>query len=158
MKNTKKTGLKTGTIFSIVSFLLTFTIAIPMFTVMPAIFTDTLILELFPEISYSQSCKISLLVFVMLLLVTLILTKRNIKKSVEQNQQTNALKITFTMLILYFIMHPIGYYIVMWFSGFPVDALNAMMSLYSFPFISLLFVLIGFLMDWYRNKLTMKNG
>ena len=153
MNENKNIGLKIGAVFSIVSFLLTFTIAVPMFSVMPAIFSENWIREIFPGISYAQGCIINLWIFVILFLVVLFLIKKNIKKGVHQKKQTNALKITLTMSVFYFLVHPIGYYIFMWFSGFPIDALNAMMSIGSFPFTSLSFVIIGFFMDWYRvNK------
>lgn len=148
----KNEGVKIGTIFTIVSFFCTFTLVVPMISVMPAILWEYVISQLFPEFLYATNCILSLFTFSALFLVAIVSTRKSIRNLAKNVQKVSTQKITTTMLIFYVLVHPIGYYLLLWSLGFPIDALNSMVSVGSFPFSSLAFVSIGFLIDWYSKK------
>ncbi|WP_447951387.1 hypothetical protein [Chryseobacterium koreense] len=154
MKTTKNIALKTGAVFSVLSLLFTFTIVVPMFSIMHALFLQQAIEMIFPEMDYATGTQIMFLFFGALFLIILFLLMKRIKTLAGKNQNIRLGESILIMFIFYIIIHPLGYYLLLWLQGFPVDALNAIMSVASFLFSSLPFVLLGFMMDWYWKKLN----
>ncbi len=157
MKDDKNLGLKIGAIFSIVSFLFTFTIAIPMFSVFPSAFLEQAISSVFPSLTNVDTGIITILVLAVLFLSALVFILKRVEKSVNENRKLKTSEIIVVMLIFYIIIHNLGYYTLLGISGFPIDALNTLLAIASFPFSSVLFVLIGFMMDWYWKKTAKTN-
>ena len=157
MKNGKNLGLKIGAICSIVSFLFTFTIAIPMFSVFPSLFLEQAISNILPNLPSNYSGIATILVLSVLFLVALLFTLKRVKKSAQENRKLKGSEIIIMMLIFYLIVHNLGYYIFLGLNNFPVDALNAIYSAITFPFSSLSFILLGFLIDWYWKKTGSEN-
>lgn len=157
MKNGKNLGLKVGAIFSVVSFLFTFTIAIPMISVFPSELLGQGISLIFSSSSF-KTIGITTLSFLAVLLIALLMfTFKKVKKSAEENRKLKISEIVIIMVIFYLVVHNLGYYIVLAANNFPIDALNTIMSVISFPFSSLSFVLLGFLMDWNWKKKALLN-
>lgn len=144
----KHIGLKTGIVFSIISLLCAFTLFIPVYTVFPALFLEQFITDTFGT-TYQNGSKITLLILVLLFIVALYITMRIIKNRAAKGSAISIKETTVVMLVLWLIVHSLGYYLLLWYEGFPLDALNAMMSVASFPFTSLSFATIGLLMDSY---------
>ncbi len=152
MKNSKNFGLTIGAIFSIVSFLFTFTIAIPMFSVFPSEFLNQGISAIFPNLPHSSVGMITISILLIIFLVALVFTLKKAKKSAEEKRKLKASEIIIIMLVFYLIVHNLGYYILLGIANFPIDALNTLMGVVSFPFSSVSFVLIGLLIDWYWKR------
>lgn len=152
MKNNKNLGLKIGGIFSIVSFLFSLTMVIPMFTVYPSVFLEQRIYSVYPNLTNLNSGFIKILFFVILFLLALFFTLKRIEKSVNENRKLKTPEIIVLMLIFYLIVHNLGYYIFLGINSFPSDALNMLSAIITFPFSSISFVLIGLMMDWYWKK------
>lgn len=117
--------------------------------VMSTLIVESLISKVLPDISYVNNYKISIIIFILFFILILIITMVSIKKLAIKGYKMSFKRIVFTMILFSFFLHPLGYYLVLWIYGFPIDALNTMNSIVSFPIISLSFILIGFLMDWY---------
>lgn len=156
MKNDKNLGLKIGAIFSIISLLLTITVAVPMFSVFPSEFLNMGISGIFPSLSHENTGIITILILSAIFASSLIFTLRKVKKSAEEKRSFNASGVVVVMLVFYLIVHNLGYYILLGISNFPIDALNTIMGVVSFPFSSLSFVLLGLLMDWYWKKTALE--
>lgn len=151
MKSKKNIALKIGAIFSIVSLLLTATFFVPMFSIFPAYFLEMFITDAF-SLSHKTGGIATTLIFGILFLIILFFAMRIAKTRAERGEELTKKEIIIVMLITFFIVHPLGYYVLLWTGNFPVDALNSIMSLFSFPVTSLSFVVIGFLMDRYWKK------
>ncbi|KMQ70469.1 hypothetical protein [Chryseobacterium koreense] len=158
MKTTKYLALKTGAVFSVLSLIFTFTIVVPMFSIMHALFLEQAFQLIFPEMNYANGGKITLLFFSVLFVITLVLLTKRIKTLVWKHQNIRLGESILVMLIFYAIVHPIGYYLLLWLQGFPVDALNSIMSVISFLFSSFAFVILGFVIDWYWKKLNNREN
>lgn len=156
MKNSKNLGLKIGAIFSIVSFLFTFTIAIPMFSVFPGAFLEDALYSILPDQPHHYYGIATILILVVLFLVALLFTLKRVKKSAQENRKLKRSEIIIIMLIFYLIVHNLGYYIFMGMNNFPLDALNTLMGVITFPFSSLSFILLGLLIDWYWGKINLQ--
>lgn len=156
MKTEKKLGLKIGAIFSIVSFLFTFTIAIPMFSVFPGEFVIQAFYDILNvpngDMTYGTAGFAALFVFALLFIVALFFTLKIVRNLAKDKQNLKTSEIIVMMLVFYLIIHNLGYLILRAIDGFPIDALNVMGGIISFPFSSVLFVLIGLLIDWYWKK------
>jgi len=83
---------------------------------------------------------------------------KKLKKIAETNHKLGIMNVICMMVLFYFIVHNLGYILLLAFNGFPIDALNALYSIISFPFSSISFVILGFFMDkqWdkYQNKVN----
>lgn len=151
MKSKKHTALKIGAIFSGISLLLTLTFFVPMYCILPAYFLDVFVTDVF-SLSNKTGGKVTTLILGILFLSALYIAMRIVKIRAEKGEEMTKKEIIVIMLIIFAIVHPLGYYLLLWATNFPIDALVAMMSIFSFPVTSLSFVVIGFLMDWYWKK------
>lgn len=145
-------GLKTGAIFSIFSLLSAFTIAIPMFSVFPSIYLHQAISYIFPKLSFVYVEIATFFILTVLFVLVIVFTFIKVRKCANEYRRLKLWEVLVMMLVFYVIVHNLGYYIVLAISNFPIDALNSIMAVVSFPFSGLFFVLLGFLMDWYWKK------
>lgn len=152
MRTDKNLGFKIGGIFSLVSFLFAFTLVIPMYTIFPSVILDQAINTISPTITSLGSGMITILILVILLLLALIFTLKRVEKSINKDRKHKTTEIIILMFIFYFIVHNLGYYLFLGINSFPIDALNMIYAAITFPFSSLSFVIIGFMIDWYRKK------
>lgn len=148
-----------GAIFTLVSFISTFSIFIPMYTVMPAALLEQAISNIFPLLTVAQiGAFMTFLLFFMLVVIILGMFYRIRKLSKKQERQS-ALEIIGFMLIIWLIAHSFGFYLF-WgiVQGFQTDALYLISSVYSFPFLSFFFIFLGYLMFMYQKKCQNDNN
>lgn len=157
MKKIKTLGLRIGAIFCVVSFLFTFTIGIPMFSVFPSEFLNQAVSGVFPSLSHEASSIITIVLLFILFAVAIFFTLKIIKNLANEREKLKVSETVVIMSIFYFIIHNLGYYFLLGISGFPIDALNTLMAVVSFPFSSLLFLAIGYLMDWYWKRVSVSE-
>lgn len=157
MKNNKNSGLRIGIIFSIVSFLLTFTMFVPMFSVFPAELFGQAVSSAFGSLTHRLSGFITTLILAAIFALVLVLILKRVKKKARRNKKLKTQEIIVSMLIFYVVVHNLGYYIFLALNNFPIDALNTLLGIISFPFTSLLFIPFGFLMDWSWKKANRLN-
>lgn len=150
--NAKYTGFKVGIIFTVCSFILTFTFITPIFSVLPGIIFETISSNLVSNEPYSNVRKLTILLLSIITFGYIIFSIFYIKKLIAVNQIITKEKIATLMFIFYLFVHPFGFYIywgyVMDFRG---DGQLIFASISSFPFSSLSFVFLGLLIDWTKN-------
>lgn len=148
MKNKKHPGLFIGTIFSLLSILLTFTLVVPMFSVLPGFFIQDFLSKVFPYLVYENNGMLVLIALLVIfsLAMHLALRRKNLwKDKVPKNRR---IEIGIIMLVFYFIVHPLGFYLFWGFClNFKSDAQIIFDSVFSFPISSLSFLLIGYCLD-----------
>lgn len=159
MKSNKHLGLKIGAIFSLVSILLTFTLAVPMFSVLPGFFLEQGLFQFLPSWSSEDLAILVIAILFLFALLALYFSFKWIKGKVLKNQNLKSLEIVIIMIGFYFIIHPLGFYIF-WglYLDFENDAQLIFNSVMSFPFSSITFILLGFLLDRYILKLKQFNN
>lgn len=150
--NSKFTGFKVGIIFTVCSFILTFTFIIPIFSVLPGVIFETISSNLVSNEPYSNVGKLTILLLSIITFGYIIFSIFYIKKLIAVNQIITEEKIATVMFIFYLFVHPFGFYIywgyVMDFRG---DGQLIFAAISSFPFSSLSFVFFGLLIDWTKN-------
>ncbi|MNK00650.1 hypothetical protein D3C87_184390 [compost metagenome] len=157
VEKSKNLGLKIGAVFTVISFLLTFTLAIPLASIIPALFIEQKLSDIFSNLTYPKIGLMMIFLLSLLFLLILVLVFGNVKRRAKQKMSLHAGNLMLTMCVFYLIVHSLGYYLF-WgiYLHFKTDAQLAFNSVYSFPFSSLSFLLIGFLLDWYSKKLRTK--
>ena len=150
MKNNKHLGFVIGGIFSLISILLTFTFAVPMLSVLPGFFLQDLISDLFPNLTYEESGKVTTAVLLIVFCLAIFFAFRRVNTWKDKTAKNRKIELVIIMLIVYLLVHPLGFY-TYWalYLNFKSDAQIIFDSLVSFPFSSLSFVLIGPLVDYY---------
>ena len=148
----KNIGLKIGAGFTVGSLLLTLTIAVPMLTVFPSELLRQKLQGISERISDQQAGAITIGLFAVFLLLALVFTWHKVIKIARVKQHLKGAIIAVTMFVFYFIIHNLLYYILLGLIDFPLDALNTFMAVYTFPIGSLLFILIGWLIDQTYKK------
>lgn len=146
-----------GAIFTIVSFISTFSIVVPMYTVMPAALIEQAASNSFPFLTAAKTGITMILLLFSLLVMALIVTFYRIKKLSKVHQRQSTIEIIGFMLTFWLFAHSLGFYLF-WgvVQNFSIDALYLISSVYSFPFSSFFFIFVGFLMYKYQVKCQKK--
>lgn len=148
----KNNGLIVGTIFTVCSFLLTFTFVVPIISVLPGVFFETISKAIVSNDPYSNVGKLTILLLTVLLLLAIILTIVYTRKRTPANETLSKGRLTLIMFAFYFIVHPLGFYIYWGLNlNFRSDGQLIFAAVDSFPISSFAFVLLGLLIDWIRN-------
>ena len=153
MWKSKHKGLIIGIYFTLISLLLTLTIFMPFIVVYPFGFIENTINSVITGLSTVQSGSIMITILSLLLILFLIFSYRYIRNKVNHGEEITTWQRVFIMVIFFVLIHPFGCYLS-WglLSNFKPDALYLFNSLVSFPFTSLLFVLLGFTIDYWGEK------
>jgi len=151
-------GLKIGAVFSIISFLLTFTFIIPILSVLPGCLVELIASKLVNNTPYSNVGKLTILIFVVILLTFIVAIIFATKILAEKKLKLRKFEVILAMFIFYFIIHPLGFYIY-WgiFLHFVRDGQLIFSAVTSFPYSSLAFILLGFLIDLTWTKFYNPN-
>lgn len=147
-KTSKNNGLIVGAIFTVCSFLLTFTFVVPVISVLPGVFLEATAKKIISNNPYSNVGKLTTLLLTIVFLVEIVLILLYTHKKASEKQTVSKGKIMLFMFAFYFIVHPLGFY-VYWglFLNFRGDGQVIFAAVVSFPISSLLFVLFGLLID-----------
>lgn len=153
-------GLKIGLIFSVLSFLLTFTYIVPIFTIIPASLIELIAENFVNKDPYGNVGKVTILIFVLLLILFLFLTLKAAQNIANKGLHLKWAEIVLAMFIFYFIIHPLGFYIY-WalFLNFKSDGQLIFEAITSFPYSSIGFVILGLIIDlvWKKEFKVSKN-
>jgi len=146
-------GLIIGAIFTGVSLLLTVTFIVPIISVSPGIIFEAIAKKLINNEPYSNVGKLTILLLGLIFLLTLILCLMWIRKTVTKGEQISKGRIIGVMLLIYFIVHPLLFYIYWGVAlNFRSDGQLIFRAIKSFPISSFVFVLIGLSIDKVKNK------
>ncbi len=96
-------GLKIGATFSLLSFLLTFTYLVPVFTVIPGSIIELIAENFVNKNPYSNVGKVTILIFVLILIIFLLLVLTGIKNMANKGIHLTWVEVVIEMLIFYFI-------------------------------------------------------
>ncbi|GAE65413.1 hypothetical protein H3Z85_04465 [Chryseobacterium indologenes] len=149
----RNSGLKIGATFSLLSFLLTFTYLVPVFTVIPGSIIELIAENFVNKNPYSNVGKVTILIFVLILIIFLLLVLTGIKNMANKGIHLTWVEVVIEMLIFYFIIHPLGFYIY-WglFLDFRSDGQLIFSAITSFPYSSIGFIIFGILIDQVWKK------
>lgn len=143
---------KIGSIFGIISFFLTFTIVIPMFSILPAVILEY-VAELFLGDSWMlKGMSISIVLFLFLIAISLYFFRKFvIHYKTNRNDWRDNLIIYFILLSL--IIHPLFFYL----SFAPTwnglrDGQVIMQTFKTFPISSLSLIAVGMIIDFLLAK------
>lgn len=152
--NQQKNGAIIGGIFTAVSFLLTFTFVVPIFSIMPGVLIESMMSSIVDNEPYSNVGKATLATLGAMLVVSLIIILIAARKIKFTNGHIVAI-----MISEYFIIHSLGFY-VYWATslGFRGDGQLIMGGLFSFPVSSFGFVALGALIDSFKLKPVEKDN
>jgi hypothetical protein len=142
-------GLKIGIIFSLISFALTFTFLIPIFSVIPGSLIELISSYFVDKNSYSNVGKLTILILSGILILYLTIVLALIKNIAKKKSELKKSEIILMMFIFYFIVHPLGFYIY-WamFLNFANDGQLIFGAVTSFPYSSITFIILGIIMDF----------
>ncbi len=157
MYKESKNGLLIGTLFTICSLFASFTIIVPLISVLPGVFLEAISKEIVPNDPYSNVAMLTIFLLVLALIATLILNIREIKQDALKHQPLSKGKVAELMAVFYLIVHPLGFYIY-WglYLDFPNDGQLLFSASKSFLISSCSFVLFGVLIDWTRHTTAKK--
>jgi hypothetical protein len=151
--NNVNNGIIIGAIFSLCSFLLTFTFIIPVFSVVPGAFFELLSSSIVSNDPYSNVGKLTILFLAVALVVIIKLSLFRVEKWTLEHQFLTKKKVISLMMVFYFVVHPLGFYIYWALClNFRSDGQLIFAAVYSFPVSSLSFVVFGFLLDLKRDS------
>jgi len=149
--NNSYIGLKIGAIFTLISLLLTITFVVPAFSMLPGAVIES-IAKIFVKNNPSNLAKLTLVIlasiFVLLIIATVIYTK----KQGNKKNGLSKMEIISIMLIFWLIVHPLVFLVYL-----GVDCDNCsdgqviMESIRTFPISSLIFIMIGAIIDIVEN-------
>ena len=150
-------GLIIGTIFTGVSLLSTATFIMPIISVVPGSIIESLASGIVSNDPYSNVGKLTIKILSVIFVFTLILCIVSIVNKIEKSGQVFQRQIVLIMLLMYFIVHSLGFYIY-WglVLHFESDGQLIFAAVISYPFSSFAFVLIGLLIDFVKNKALTK--
>jgi len=137
-----------GGLFTVGSFLLTFTFMIPVFSIMPGTLIESMMASILGTEPYSSVGIATIIVLLILLVIWVLFCMAQSKKRVLQNGQ-----IIGFMAILYFIIHPLGFYLYWAIAlDFRNDGQLVFAAVDSFPVSSMGFLIFGVLIDGVKLK------
>lgn len=141
-------GIAIGAIFMLASLLFTFTLVVPMLSVIPGAFLESIMASIVDNEPYSNVGKATILVLSSMLIISMIFVLVISRQMVFRNSHIIAI-----MSFEYFILHPLGFYIY-WatFLDFRNDGQLIFGAVSSFPISSLSFVVLGLLIDLIKKK------
>jgi hypothetical protein len=155
-------GLGIGIIFTIGSLLLAFTYFVPIISVLPGAYVESIAKGLIDNDPYSNVGKLTILLLTIVFFGTLLFALIQIRKTILSGRQVSKTKITIIMTVLYFIVHSLGFYIYWGLAlNFRSDGQLAFAAVDSFPKSSWTFIPIGLIIDGVKNfklKQTNKSG
>ena len=156
MRKDNYRATKIGAVFTVVCIALTFTYLVPVFVLLPAAtFYEGLAKAIAPQ-SHVGKVSMQLLAgtFAMCMLPMLYSAWRTARKGCVMGKG----EIIGYMLLLCFIVHPLGFYAYWGFKlNYRMDGQIIFASVDSFPISSLFFVVFGFVLDTVANY-TKPNG
>jgi hypothetical protein len=136
---------------------LTFIFIAPLISVFPGSLVETIAAQTVDNSPYSNVGKLTIELLTTVFFGILILSLLNIRKTAENTGQVSRRRIIGIMLLLYFPIHSLGFYIYWGLTmDFQGDGQLIMASLITYPISGLFFVPIGLLIDWVKNKYTLK--
>jgi hypothetical protein len=150
---TKNIGTITGLLFSFFSFIATWTIVIPILSIIPAAFIEGLLADILGRNPYS---KVGVATIISLFLLTIIISMMLLKfisKKTKQQEQIGGLYMFTFLLIFFFLIHPLFLYLY-WATelNFRNDGQLIFSAVITFPFSSCMFLPIGLLLDKYISR------
>ena len=139
--NTRNLGFKIGLIYCILSFLLTFTFLIPIFSVMPGSLVELFASYFVKNDPYDNVGKATITIFLIILVVFLFLVLYGIRNIASKGVYLKSPEIILFMSIFYFIIHPLGFYLYWaFFLNFRGDGQLIFGAVTSFPDSSISFI------------------
>jgi hypothetical protein len=146
-------GLIIGALFTVGSLLLTATFVAPIISVLPGMVFETIAKNYINNDPYSNVGKLTILMLTITFLLTLILCLISIKSKTSKGEEISNRRIIATLSIMYFLVHSLGFYIY-WGAvlDFRSDGQLIFSAIISYPVSSFMFVFIGLLIDWVKNK------
>jgi hypothetical protein len=145
-------GLLIGTIFSFGSLLLSLTFFVPIISVFPGVILESLASALVDNNPYSNVGKTTIVLTTILFLVVLFLALFNIRRITLKGVKVSKTRITLIMVLMYLIIHPLGFYIY-WGQvlNYRSDGQLIFSAVESFPKSSWAFIVIGLIIDGVKN-------
>lgn len=146
----KYNGTIIGAIFTVASILLTFTFIIPIISIIPAAYIESLVASVVDNEPYSNVGKATINIFLglLILFITIVLIKS------RKNRLSN-IQIFWIMIIAYFIVHSLGLYIYLGVSlNYRSDGQLIFAAVESFPISSFGFFGIGLLIDFVKKPIV----
>ncbi|MDH6310401.1 hypothetical protein M2451_003288 [Dysgonomonas sp. PFB1-18] len=141
-------GLKVGSIFTIVSMLLTITIIVPAFSLIPGAIVEGIVSAFVDNEPYSNVGRVTIIVMSVIFAIMLIATIYYVRKQVINDREVTKIKIALIMAMSYLIVHPLVFYIYWAIKlDYRSDGQLIMGSFYTFPISSLWFFILGLIID-----------
>ncbi len=152
--NQQHNGTIIGGIFTLGSLLLTLTFFIPILSVIPGVYIESIISSIIDNEPYSNVGKATILTLVIILILSLIIILFKSRKTKFKNGHIFGI-----MVFEYFIIHTLGFYIY-WATSlnFRSDGQLIFGAVTSFPISSFGFLGLGILIDMVKtNKINDKS-
>lgn len=149
--NKKYSGTFFGAIFTIGSLLLTLTFVIPIISILPGVFIQSIVASFFGDVSEMIIGKYTIITLFILLFVSLSVVLIKVRKLEVKN-----IHILGVLIFEYFIIHPLGFYCYWAISlNYRSDGQLIFGAVSSFPYSSFGFLLIGILIDLVKNRTSL---
>jgi hypothetical protein len=146
--NQQYSGTIIGGIFTTISLLLTLTYIIPIISILPGAFIESIISTFIENEPYSNVGKATIVVLIVILITSFLLFLIKSRKKTLSNGDIFSI-----MIIEYFIIHSLGFYIY-WATtlDFRSDGQLIFGAIDSFPNSSFGFLGLGILIDLFKKK------
>jgi len=144
----RRQGLILGSMLTVCFLALTATFIVPIIFVLPGVIVESIASHVVNNDRYSNVGKRTIAILSVMLAGTLIVVLLHIRGRREKGMPVSQGRTILLLLLLSFIIHPLGFYIY-WglVLQFRSDGQLIFAAIYSFPFSSLAFPVIGLLMD-----------
>lgn len=153
----QNSGLVIGAISTAISLGLTVTFIVPIISVMFGVIFETIAAGIVNNEPYSNVGKLTIKFLSVIFVFTLILSILSITNKIEKFGYVTQRRIISIMVIMYFIVHSLGFYIYLGVAlQFESDGQLMFGAMVSFPISSLSFIFIGLLIDFAKNKALTK--
>ena len=153
-----KSGVTIGALFTVVSFILTWTFIVPIISVLPGMLFESIAERLVDNEPYSNVGKTTILLLAILFLLTLFLSLVWIRNEIVKHGSILTSQINLIMCLLFFIAHSLGFYIYWGVAlDFRSDGQLIFGAVISYPISSFSFVFIGILIDLVKNRIMPKS-
>ncbi len=162
-------GTKIGACFTAGSLLLTLTLVVPVFSILPGSLLEAVAQGLVNNDPYSNVGKLTILFLIIMFATTLIIVLVRVRKTGIRIGRVwggkkiiymSKIKIVLIMLLFYFIVHPLVFYL--YWGGIQLDFRSdgqlIMEAIRTFPISSLSFIFIGIMIDIVKNRGGIENG
>ncbi|MFT3950093.1 MAG: hypothetical protein QM763_24220 [Agriterribacter sp.] len=154
----KINGLIIGVIFTLISLMCIWTYIIPMISIIPGMFFESVAEFVLSDIHSKQTGKVTILLLAVALIIIIVLSLLYINIRISKYRSITWRNIIVIMMICYFIVHPLGFYIYWGVKlNFRGDGQLISAAVDSFPITSFSFIiLIGLIIDGTANILRKK--